>query len=111
MLQDGNAVGAQKTGTVVYVRGSDKKLWREAFGQGHGPNPVDANVADFRAIDSSMVFVEGNDGNLWREDGDYNHRDHVDGNVLAFQPTSLYTVWVLGTDRHLWREHLSTQLP
>lgn len=92
-------------GSLVYVLGTDGKLWREN-GNSANRTMVDANVQSFQPMGANIVYVLGTDGNLWRENGDYTNRTWVDGNVLTFDPLKdLSTVYVLGTDRKLWREN------
>jgi hypothetical protein len=78
--------------TVVYVLGSDGKLWREFGTYDNSSWPrvmVDANVRGFQAIDDTLVYVLGSDGKLWREFGTYDNssrrRVMVDANVQGFQ--------------------------
>ena len=97
--------------TVVYVLGSDGKLWREFGTYDNSSRPrvmVDANVKGFQAIDDTLVYVLGSDGKLWREFGTYDNssrpRVMVDANVKGFQAIDDTLVYVLGSDGKLWRE-------
>ena len=96
--------------TVVYVLGSDGKLWREFGTYDNSSRPrvmVDANVQGFQAIDDTLVYVLGSDGKLWREFGTYDNssrpRVMVDANVKGFQAIDDTLVYVLGSDGKLWR--------
>ena len=91
---------------LVYVRGTDTKLWRERD-NGANRDFVDDSVASFQPMDSSypgLVYVLGDDGNLWREWGDKNSREPVDSTAVDFQAMDDRLVYVLGNDYKLWRE-------
>src|SRR5260370_3928977 len=94
-------------GFLVYVLGTDGKLWRE-WGDWSNRVSVDDNVLWFWAIDSNFVYVQGGDNQLWRERDNKSNRDFVDDNVLAFQPIDETVVYVLGVEQlfygNLWRE-------
>jgi hypothetical protein len=97
-------------GNIVYVRGTNGRLWRE-FGTMSNRKPVDNQVAAFQAVDANLVFVLSTDGKLWRETGDANNRKNVAGSIKAFQyvPDG-DTVYVLTTADQLWRQ-MGTQKP
>jgi len=97
--------------SLVYVLGTDGKLWREFDSWNNALQPrqnVDNNVNAFQALDAYIVFVLGTDGTLWRDFGVWNNtrrpRNYVDGNVQAFQALDINIAYVLGTDGKLWRE-------
>src|ERR1700730_7455328 len=87
------AFHALNNSNIVYVLGSDRKLWRE-FGNAGNPNPppqlVDKNVLAFQPVDSHIVYVLGSDGKLWREfDNAWNAqkpRQFIAKQVEDFQP-------------------------
>jgi hypothetical protein len=75
------------------------------------PLPIDTNVAQFQAVDSTQVFVLGTDNDLWYISGPFGipnpNRGQVDGSVAAFQamdPQVMFIpgVYVLGFDGNLW---------
>jgi hypothetical protein len=64
------AFHALDNSNIVYVLGSDRKLWREfgnAWAQTQPRQLVDGNVLAFLPVDSHIVYVLGRDGKLWRE--------------------------------------------
>ncbi|MBV9038839.1 MAG: hypothetical protein JO182_30420, partial [Acidobacteriaceae bacterium] len=74
---------AQST-DVLYVLGTDAKLWRET-GSYQNRSLVDSNVVAFQALDATTVYVLGTNGYLWRETGNYQNRSLVDADVDFFQ--------------------------
>jgi hypothetical protein len=97
--------------SLVYVLGTDGKLWREFDTWNNALQPrqnVDNNVNAFQALDAYVVFVLESDGTLWRDFGVWNNtrrpRNYVDGNVQAFQALDINIAYVLGSDGKLWRE-------
>ena len=88
---------------VVYVLGSDGKLWRERSDMSTR-SEVEANVTQFQAMNDRLVYVLGTDHRLWREQGDMHSRSVVDGNVAQFRAMNDGVVYVLGSDGKLWRE-------
>jgi hypothetical protein len=102
-VADFQALNPPQDPCVVYVLGSDTKLWRE-FGNLNDRQFVDAKVAAFQPLDPNIVFVLGSDSKLWREVGNLNDRSFVDGNVKAFHTLDGAYIFVLGTDGKLWRE-------
>jgi hypothetical protein len=97
--------------SIVYVLGTDGKLWREFETWDNALKPrknVDNNVTAFQALDANIVFVLGTDGTLWRVFGTWNNtrrsRNYVDGSVQAFQALDINITYVLGSDGKLWRE-------
>jgi hypothetical protein len=110
---DGNALSFQvvsdvnDTGIVIYVLGSDRKLWRERFGwQQRGRTLVDANVASFRALDDSEVFVTGTDGKTWREIGTWRTRTFLGAGWVTYQPVRGEFIFFETRDGKLWRYDL-----
>jgi hypothetical protein len=97
--------------SLVYVLGTDGKLWREFDAWNNVLQPrqnVDNNVNAFQPLDAHIVFVLEADGTLWRDFGVWNNtrrpRNYIDGNVEAFQALDINIAYVLGTDGKLWRE-------
>jgi hypothetical protein len=97
--------------SLVYVLGTDGKLWREFETWNNVLQPrqnVDNNVNSFQALDAQIVYVLETDGTLWRDFSVWNNtrrpRNYVDGNVQSFQALDINIAYVLGTDGKLWRE-------
>jgi hypothetical protein len=106
VLIDQNAADFQPlAGTnVIYVRGTNARLWREA-GDYKTRAPVDNAVTAFQALDASAVFVLTSDGKLWRETGDARNRKSIAASARAFQyvPDG-DTIYVLTAADQLWRQ-------
>src|SRR5579883_356253 len=79
---------------VVYVLGTDGKLWRET-GNMTNRTFVDANVLDYQPIDGRSVWVLGSDHKLWRELGDMSTRSIAAVNVTSFSAVSTYRAYVV----------------
>ena len=87
---------------VVYVLGSDGKLWRERCDMSTAANRSQCDAVPGEK--DRLVYVLGTDHRLWREQGDMHSRSVVDGNVAQFRAMNDGVVYVLGSDGKLWRE-------
>jgi hypothetical protein len=93
---------------IVYVLGTDHKLWREDYANGPGTlnrTWVADNVIDFQPWDGQTVYVLTLGNWLWRVNGNTNNGQVlVDLNVADFQALDANWVYVRGTDNSLWLE-------